>query len=62
MVDAKTAKAAYAADLRIRLVSVRCPACGAKAGLPCIGRDGKDVMGIHADRKDAAKAAGKVSS
>jgi len=38
------------ADRRVRTLSVSCPACGAEAGRPCIGRWGQEIMGTHADR------------
>jgi hypothetical protein len=50
----------YAKNLRARVLSVSCPACGARKGLGCIGRNGRLQAGTHIDRHDAARRAGVV--
>jgi len=48
-------------DRRVRHVSVRCPACGAAPGRPCIGRFGRETVGIHVDRKDAYRRGARAA-
>ena len=51
----------YVYELRERIITVPCPACGAVKGSLCIGRKGQRTSTWHVDRTDAAKRAGKVA-
>lgn len=50
----------YTAVLNARYCMVKCPACGAKAGMRCIGQYGRRTKSTHADRKNAAASKGYV--